>query len=168
MCGGEAKAFDAARPLMTSYSDRIVHIGPAGAGQQAKMVNQTLVAVNMVGVCEALLYAHRAGLDLNAVLESVSSGAAGSWALSNLAPRIVGGDFQPGFFVEHLLKDLAIVLEESRRMNLAVPGVALAEQLYRALAAQGHARDGTQALILALASMSGIEWRPQSAETKPG
>jgi 3-hydroxyisobutyrate dehydrogenase len=168
MIGGDAAAVQSLEPIWRALGSKWVRHGGPGAGQQAKMVNQTLVAVNMVGVCEALLYAHRAGLDLNAVLESVSSGAAGSWALSNLAPRIVRGDFQPGFFVEHLLKDLAIVLEESRRMNLAVPGVALAEQLYRALAAQGHARDGTQALILALASMSGIEWRPQSAETKPG
>jgi 3-hydroxyisobutyrate dehydrogenase len=163
MIGGDAAAVQSLEPIWRALGSKWVRHGGPGAGQQAKMVNQTLVAVNMVGVCEALLYAHRAGLDLNAVLESVSSGAAGSWALSNLAPRIVGGDFQPGFFVEHLLKDLAIVLEESRRMNLAVPGVALAEQLYRALAAQGHARDGTQALILALASMSGIEWRSQSA-----
>ena len=103
--------------------------------------------------------AHRAGLDLTRALESVSSGAAGSWALSNLAPRIVRGDFAPGFFVEHFLKDLAIVLEESRRMNLALPGVALAEQLYRAAAGQGHLRDGTQSLILALAQISGFDWQ---------
>jgi 3-hydroxyisobutyrate dehydrogenase len=114
----------------------------------------------MVGVCEALLYAYRAGLDMHAVLESVASGAAGSWSLSNLAPRMIRGDFAPGFFVEHFLKDMAIILEESRRMNLALPGVALAEQLYRALAAQGHGRDGTHALILALAALNGCEWLP--------
>jgi len=159
MIGGDAAAVATLEPFWKAMGSKWVRHGDAGAGQQAKMVNQTLVGVNMVGVCEALLYAYRAGLDLNAVLESVASGAAGSWALSNLAPRMVRGDFAPGFFVEHLLKDLAIILEESRRMNLALPGVALAEQLYRALAAQGHQRDGTQSLILALATINGVEWQ---------
>jgi 3-hydroxyisobutyrate dehydrogenase len=166
MIGGDAEVVEALEPFWKAMGSKWVRHGGPGAGQQAKMVNQTLVGVNMVGVCEALLYAYRAGLDLNAVLESVASGAAGSWALSNLAPRAIRGDFKPGFFVEHLLKDLAIILEESRRMNLALPGVALAEQLYRSLAAQGHSRDGTQALILALASMSGVEWPKSSAEGK--
>ena len=109
-------------------------------------------------MCEGLLYAHRAGLDLPTVLESVASGAAGSWQLSNLGPRIVAGDFAPGFFVEHLVKDLRIALDEAARMRLALPGLGLARQLYQALAAQGHARDGTQALQLALARLSGIDW----------
>jgi 3-hydroxyisobutyrate dehydrogenase len=159
MIGGDAAAIESLEPCWKAMGSKWIRHGGPGAGQQAKMVNQTLVAVNMVGVCEALVYAHRAGLDLNAVLESVASGAAGSWALSNLAPRMVRGDFAPGFFVEHLLKDLAIILEESRRMNLALPGTALAEQLYRSLAAQGHSRDGSQALILALATINGIEWK---------
>ena len=98
------------------------------------MVNQTLIATGMIGVCEALLYAYRAGLDLEAVLESVSGGAAGSWSLSNYAPRILRGDFAPGFMVEHFIKDMEIALSEARRMNLALPGLALAHELYVACA----------------------------------
>jgi 3-hydroxyisobutyrate dehydrogenase len=116
------------------------------------------VAASMIGVCEALLYAYRAGLDLSTVLESVASGAAGSWTLSNLGPRIIAGNFEPGFFVEHFIKDMRIALAEAERMNLKLPGLALVAELYQAVAEQGHARDGTQALQLALASMSGIDW----------
>ena len=123
------------------------------------MVNQTLIASNMVGVCEALLYGYRAGLDLPTVMESVASGAAGSWSLSNLAPRVIDNNFDPGFFVEHFIKDMGIALAEAKRMNICLPGLALAHQLYVALAAQGHARDGTHALQLALASMSGVDWK---------
>lgn len=159
MIGGDEDAVEALEPCWQAMGKTWIRQGGPGAGQHTKMMNQTLVAGGMVGICEALLYAHRAGLDLTRALESVSSGAAGSWALSHLAPRIVQGDFAPGFFVEHFLKDLAIVLEESRRMNLALPGVALAEQLYRAAAGQGHLRDGTQSLILALAQISGFAWR---------
>lgn len=159
MIGGDQDAVQALEPCWQVMGKTWIRQGGPGAGQHTKMMNQTLVAAGMVGICEALLYAHRAGLDLARALESVSSGAAGSWALSILAPRIVRGDFAPGFFVEHFLKDLAIVLEESRRMNLALPGVALAEQLYRAAAGQGHLRDGTQSLILALAQLSGFDWR---------
>src|ERR1044071_8018044 len=101
------------------------------------MVNQTLITGNMVGVCEALLYAHRAGLDLETVLESVASGAAGSWSLSNLGPRIIRGDFAPGFFIEHFLKDMGIILEEARRMELKLPGVELAQRLYQEAAKEG-------------------------------
>ena len=122
------------------------------------MVNQTLIAANMVGVCEALLYAYRAGLDLEKVLESVASGAAGSWSLSNLGPRIIRRDFAPGFFVEHFIKDMDIALREAQALGIALPGLALAHQLYVALAAQGHARDGTQALQLALAALSGVDF----------
>ena len=116
----------------------------------------------MVGVCEALLYGYRAGLDLNRVLESVASGAAGSWSLSNLGPRIIQNNFDPGFFVQHFIKDMGIALDEARRMGLVLPGLALAHQLYLAVAAQGHGRKGTHALQLALASLSGIDW-PQRA-----
>ena len=122
------------------------------------MVNQTLIATGMIGVCEALLYGYKAGLDLPTVLESVGSGAAGSWSLSNLGPRIMDNNFDPGFFVEHFIKDMGIALEESKRMGLSMPGLALAHQLYLALQAQGHGRDGTHALELALASMSGVDW----------
>lgn len=159
MVGGDRAAFDALMPCWQRLGKTIVHHGPPGAGQHAKMVNQILIAANMVGLCEALLYAHRAGLDPEQVLVSVGAGAAGSWSLSNLGPRILAGDFAPGFYIEHFLKDLAIALEESRRMQLALPGLALAEQLYRAAAAQGYARNGTQALQLALAQLSNIDWK---------
>jgi 3-hydroxyisobutyrate dehydrogenase len=143
----------------------IVRHGGAGAGQHAKVVNQTLVAGTMVGVCEALLYAHRAGLDLEMVLESVAPGAAGSWALSNLAPRAIAGNFAPGFYVDHFVKDMGIALAEAQRMGIALPGLALAHQLYVALQAQGHGQAGTQALVLALASISDVEWSHGSAGT---
>jgi 3-hydroxyisobutyrate dehydrogenase len=126
------------------------------------MVNQILIATNMIGVCEALLYGYKAGLDLEIVLQSVGSGAAGSWSLNNLGPRMIAGNFEPGFFVEHFLKDMGIALAESRRMNLSLPGLALAEQLYRAVAAQGYARKGTHALMLALASLSNVDWNARS------
>lgn len=159
MIGGDKQTVDRLSPLFEKMGKTIVHQGPPGAGQHTKMVNQILIATNMIGVCEALLYGHKAGLDLTTVLQSVGSGAAGSWSLNNLGPRIIAGRFEPGFFVEHFLKDMGIALAESKRMNLALPGLALAEQLYRAVAAQGHARDGTHALMLALADLSGIDWR---------
>jgi len=159
MIGGDPEVVEALRPCWEALGKTIVHQGGPGAGQHAKLVNQILVAANMVGVCEALLYAYQAGLDLNAVLPSVASGAAGSWSLSNLGPRIIQNNFAPGFFVEHFLKDMAIVLDEAQRMGLALPGLALAKQLYQAVQAQGHGRAGTQALVLALASLSGIDWR---------
>jgi 3-hydroxyisobutyrate dehydrogenase len=136
----------------------IVHQGGPGAGQHTKMVNQILIATGMIGVCEALLYGYKAGLDLERVLESVSGGAAGSWSLSNLAPRTLTGDFKPGFMVEHFVKDMGIALAEARRMNLSLPGLALAQQLYIALMAQGGGKRGTHALVLALASLSDVEW----------
>jgi 3-hydroxyisobutyrate dehydrogenase len=158
MVGGEKPVFDALLPVFEKMGKTIVYQGPAGAGQHTKMVNQILIATNMIGVCEALLYAFKAGLDLNVVLQSVSSGAAGSWSLSNLAPRAIAGNFEPGFFVEHFLKDMGIALAEARRMKLCLPGLALAEELYRAVEAQGYARKGTHALLLALARLSAIEW----------
>ncbi len=154
MVGGDADAFARARPLLDLMGATVVHQGPAGAGQHTKLTNQVLVAGNIVAVCEALLYATRAGLDVESVLASVSSGAAASWALSNLAPRIVAGDYAPGFFVDHFVKDMAIVLDEAARLRLALPGLSLAHQLYVALQAQGHGRDGTQSLILALEALS--------------
>jgi 3-hydroxyisobutyrate dehydrogenase len=154
MVGGDADAFARARPHLEVMGSTVVHQGAAGAGQHTKLANQVLVAGNVVAVCEALLYARRAGLDVESVLASVSSGAAASWALSNLAPRIVAGDYAPGFFVDHFVKDMAIVLDEAARLQLALPGLALAHQLYVALQAQGHGRDGTQSLILALEALS--------------
>ena len=154
MVGGPSEAFAAVLPLFECMGKTIVHQGTAGAGQHTKMVNQTLVAANMIGVCEALLYAQAAGLDATLMLKSVSSGAATNWALLNLAPRIVAGDFAPGFYVEHFIKDMRIALEEASRMQIAMPSLALVSQLYSAVAAQGHGRSGTQALAIALRTMS--------------
>jgi 3-hydroxyisobutyrate dehydrogenase len=159
MIGGDKVAVEALRPCWEAMGKTIVHQGGPGAGQHTKMVNQILIASNMIGVCEALLYGYRAGLDLNTVLQSVGSGAAGSLSLSNLGPRIINNNFDPGFFVEHFIKDMGVALEESKRMGLAMPGLALSHQLYVALKAQGHGRDGTHALQLALASLSGLDWK---------
>jgi 3-hydroxyisobutyrate dehydrogenase len=158
MVGGDPATVGRLRPLFDLLGKTIVHQGPSGAGQHTKMVNQILIGTGMIGVCEALLYADRAGLDLESALASVSGGAAGSWSLSNYAPRMLQGDFEPGFFVEHFIKDMEIALAEARRLNLALPGLALAHELYLALRAQGGGRKGTQALILALAKLSDVEW----------
>jgi 3-hydroxyisobutyrate dehydrogenase len=154
MVGGSEEAVRAADPLLRVFGKMIVHHGPAGSGQHAKLVNQILIAGAMVGVCEGLLYAQAAGLDLNRVLASVEKGAAGSWSLSNYAPRIIAKDFEPGFLVEHFVKDMSIALDEARRMGVAVPGLALVEQLYAAVRAQGHGQKGVQALALGLAHLS--------------
>jgi 3-hydroxyisobutyrate dehydrogenase len=158
MVGGDSDTVASVMPLFELMGKTIVHQGPPGSGQHTKMVNQILIATNMIGVCEALLYGYKAGLDLDKVLQSVGGGAAGSWSLNNLGPRIVAGRFEPGFFVEHFLKDMAIALAEARRLHLCLPGLALAETLYRAVEAQGHARDGTHALMLALSRISDITW----------
>lgn len=163
MVGGDAATVQQLMPMFEKMGKTIVHQGPAGAGQHTKMVNQILIATNMIGVCEALLYGYKAGLDLNEVLKSVGSGAAGSWSLSNLGPRMIANNFEPGFFVEHFLKDMGIALAEARRMKLSLPGLALAEQLYRAVEAQGLERKGTHALMLALARLSNVEWKGSSA-----
>ncbi len=158
MVGGDRDAFERVAPLLRCLGATIVHQGPAGAGQHTKMVNQILVASGMVAVSEALLYAHQAGLDLPTVLQSVSGGAAGSWSLTHYAPRILARDFAPGFRVDHFVKDMGIALAEARRMRLSLPGLALVEQLYLALVAQGDGRQGTHALVLALARLSAVEW----------
>ena len=158
MAGGKASVIEALRPIWQVLGKSCVRQGGPGAGQHTKLVNQTLIAGALSGVCEALLYAQRAGLDVERVLESVSSGAAASWQLSNIAPRMLRGDFAPGFFVEHFVKDMGLVLDEAERMQLALPGLALVRQLFIALQAQGHARSGTQALILALARISDVDW----------
>ena len=159
MIGGEHDVVEALQPCWDAMGKTIVHQGPAGSGQHTKMVNQTLIATNMIGVCEALLYGHKAGLDLPTVMRSVETGAAGSWSLSNLGPRIMDNNFDPGFFVEHFIKDMGIALAEAKTMGLSLPGLALAHQLYLALQAQGHGRDGTHALELALAQLSGVDWK---------
>jgi 3-hydroxyisobutyrate dehydrogenase len=157
MVGGEASAVEAVLPLLECMGKTIVHQGPAGAGQHTKMVNQVLIATNMIGVCEALLYGYKAGLDLKTVMQSVGGGAAASWSLNNLGPRIIDRNFEPGFFVEHFIKDMGIALDEARRMGLALPGLALANQLYLAVQAQGWGRKGTHALMLALEQLSNVK-----------
>jgi 3-hydroxyisobutyrate dehydrogenase len=157
MVGGDADILEAVRPLLECMGKTIVHQGGAGAGQHTKMVNQILIASNMVGVCEALLYGWKAGLDAKTMLQSVGGGAAASWSLNNLGPRIIDRNFEPGFFVEHFIKDMGIALDEARRMNLSLPGLGLANQLYLAVQAQGYGRKGTHALMLALEQLSGIK-----------
>ena len=154
MVGGDRAGFDSILPWLNLMGRTIVLQGGPGAGQKTKMVNQILVAASMVGACEALRFTDAAGLDPRKVLESVSSGAAGSWTLSNLVPRILDGDYEPGFFVEHFVKDLGIATRSARTMGLDLPGLEHAESLYRALAAAGHGRKGTQALDLLLRETS--------------
>ena len=157
MVGGDTDAVEAVRPLLECMGKTIIHQGGPGAGQHTKMVNQVLIATNMIGVCEALLYGYKAGLDLKTVLQSVGGGAAASWSLNNLGPRIIDRNFEPGFFVEHFIKDMGIGLAEAERMNLALPGLALAKQLYEAVRAQGYGRKGTHALMLALEHLSNVK-----------
>lgn len=166
MIGGEEAAVEAVMPCFQAMGRTIVRQGPAGAGQHAKMVNQTLVATGIIGVCEALLYARRAGLDVETVLQSVSGGAAGSWSLTNYGPRILNNNFAPGFMVEHFVKDLRIALLEAERMQIALPGLALAQQLFVALQSQGGGRLGIHGLQLALARLSNVEWEQSHREAR--
>ena len=163
MVGGDEDAVERVRPVFEVLGKSIVRQGGPGAGQHTKMVNQVLIATGMIGVCEALLYGYRTGLDLERVLESVAGGAAGSWSLTNYGPRMLSGDFAPGFVVDHFVKDMGIALAEAKRAKLSLPGLALAEQLYVALQAQGHGRKGTHSLILALASLSAVDWEGRPA-----
>lgn len=158
MIGGDPTAIKTLEPCWQVMGSTWIHQGGPGAGQHTKMVNQILIASNMIGVCEGLLYAHQAGLDLETVMQSVASGAAGSWSLSNLGPRIIAGNFDPGFFVEHFVKDLEIALEEAKRMQLSLPGLTLARQVYQQVIEAGGAKLGTHALIQALANMSDMQW----------
>ena len=158
MVGGAAAAREALAACWRATAGTVVDCGGPGAGQRTKLANQIAIASGMIGICEALLYAHRAGLDLETTLRAVAGGAAGSWSLTNLAPRILRGDFAPGSMVEHFVKDMRIALEECRRMQLDLPGLSLAESLYAGVVAQGGGRLGTQALVLALAQQAGVEW----------
>jgi 3-hydroxyisobutyrate dehydrogenase len=149
MAGGDPAAFARAEPVLRLFGPTVVLHGPAGSGQHAKMCNQIMIAATMTGMCEALAYARAAGLDPQLLLQSTGGGGAASWSLQNLAPRILRGDFAPGFYVKHFVKDLAIALASAREMGLDLPGLTLGEKLYRELAAAGHADSGTQALWLA-------------------
>lgn len=154
MVGGEPAAFDRARSIFDVLGKTVVLQGPAGSGQHTKMVNQILIAAGMVAVCEGLLYARASGLDPERVLQSVGGGAAASWSLSNYYPRMLRGDFEPGFYVEHFVKDMKIAIDEAERFGLNLPGLQLAKKLYGDLIAQGAGRNGTQALIKVLEAMS--------------
>jgi 3-hydroxyisobutyrate dehydrogenase len=147
MVGGEQAAFDAALPILQLMGTNIVLLGAAGAGQHTKMCNQIVIASTIVGVCEGLAYAKKAGLDPVAVLKTIGGGGASSFQLNVTGARMLKGDFAPGFFIEHFIKDMGIALAESERMDLELPGLALAKKLYDQLAADGYARNGTQALF---------------------
>ncbi|MBM4164438.1 MAG: NAD(P)-dependent oxidoreductase [Lentisphaerae bacterium] len=146
MVGGEPSDFEAALPVFQVMGKNVVLQGPAGSGQHTKMANQIAIAANMMGVCEALAYAKKAGLDQETVLKSISGGAAGSWSLTNLAPRIIAGNYDPGFYVKHFIKDMGIALESAAEMKLETPSLSLAKSLYERLAAQGGNDLGTQGL----------------------
>jgi len=157
MVGGEKEAFEAAKPLLEKLGKTIILQGGPGAGQHTKMCNQIQIAGTMIGMVEALLYGTKAGLDLETMLKSISGGAAACWSLDNLAPRILKGDMEPGFFVDHFVKDMAIALEEAQRMQISLPGLALVHQLYVSVQALGAGKKGTQALYLALKHMAGMD-----------
>ena len=147
MVGGEEAAFKAMNAVFSAMGKTLTYFGPAGSGQYAKMSNQIAIASNMMGVCEAIAYAQKSGLDPEKVITTLSSGAAGSWSLANLAPRMVKGDTAPGFYIKHFIKDMRSALESADEMNLDLPGLALAKKLYDKLAADGMEDCGTQALF---------------------
>jgi 3-hydroxyisobutyrate dehydrogenase len=146
MVGGDVEKFEAIQPVLNTMGTNIVLQGEAGAGQHTKMCNQIAIASNMMGVCEAITYAEKAGLDPKNVLKSIESGAAGSFSLSKLAPRMIEGDFAPGFFIKHFIKDMRIAIESAEEMGLQTPGLKLAKELYDKLAEAGEENSGTQAL----------------------
>ncbi len=146
MVGGEQDVFEELRPLFNILGTNVVYQGKAGAGQHTKMCNQIAIASNMIGVCEAIVYAEKAGLDPKKVLTSITSGAAGSWSLSNLAPRMIEGNFEPGFYIKHFIKDMKIALEEADAMGMEAPGLSLAKRLYDLLAEKGEENSATHAL----------------------
>ena len=146
MVGGDQSDFEEMMPVFKAMGTNIIHQGEAGSGQHTKLCNQIAIATNMIGVCEAIVYAEKSGLDPETVLKSISTGAAGSFSLTNLAPRILKGDFEPGFYIKHFIKDLRIALEETERLGLEFPGLSLAKSMYEKLAEQGEEDRGTQAL----------------------
>jgi 3-hydroxyisobutyrate dehydrogenase len=157
MVGGERRAYEQVYPLFEIMGEKINYMGRAGMGQHTKMANQIHIATTMIGAVECLLYAHKAGLDLDEVIAAIGSGAAGSWTINNLGPRIVKRNFDPGFFIEHFIKDMGIALSEAKRMDLSLPGLSMAYQFYVAARALGLGKNGTQALALVFEKMNGIE-----------
>lgn len=157
MCGGDPATFAAVRPLLECMGKNVRLMGGAGSGQHTKMCNQILAVNNMIGVCESLLYAQRAKLDVSAVIQAIGAGAAGSWAMNNLGAKVAARDLAPGFMIEHMVKDLGIALEEAEAMGLQLHGLAFAKRCYERLRERGHGRDGTQALVLALEELAATE-----------
>lgn len=157
MMGGKKEIVDKMLPLFEVFGKNMVYQGAAGAGQHTKMCNQITIAGTLIGVCEGLIYGLKAGLNLNTMLESISKGAAGCWSLDVLAPKIVKGDFSPGFSIDNFVKDLTIALEEAEAMNLSLPGLALVKQLYLTVKAMGKGSAGNQGLYLALERLSNMD-----------
>jgi 3-hydroxyisobutyrate dehydrogenase len=157
MVGGENSVFEAVVPFFAILGKKIIYQGKAGSGMHTKMCNQIQIAGTMIGMCESLLYGYKAGLDLPVMLSSISGGAAACWSLDNLAPRILRRDFEPGFFVDHFIKDMSIALEEARRMEISLPGLALVNQIYLSVKELGYGKKGTQALMLALEKMANVK-----------
>jgi len=155
MAGGDLDAFQASEPILRALGKYVYYMGPSGSGQLAKICNQVSVALSLLGACEALMLASKSGLDARKVVEAVSQGAGSSWQLTNLGPKIIDGDFRPGFKVEHLSKDLRIALEVSQRLSLPLPGAALVHQLLKSLVAKGWGSLGTQALAKVLEELAG-------------
>lgn len=147
MVGGDKEVYEEVLPIFEAMGKTICYFGKAGSGQYAKMSNQIAIASNMMGVCEAVAYAKKCGLNPQDLLDVISTGAAGSWSLSNLAPRMLKGDFAPGFFIKHFIKDMKIAIESADEMNLDLPGLKLAKSLYEKLAKEGYENNGTQALL---------------------
>ncbi len=161
MAGGDKEVVESLLPLFEALGKTIIYQGGPGSGQHAKLCNQIVIAGTMIGCCESLLYGYKAGLNLETMLQSISGGAAACWTLDHLVPRILARNFDPGFFVEHFIKDMGIALEEAARMGLVLPGLALAHQLYLSVQAHGHGKKGTHALMLALEELSNTEVKPK-------
>ncbi len=157
MVGGEASAFAKAEPLLAVLGKRITHMGPSGAGQMTKLANQIAVALTLEAAAEALLFAERGGLDPERVLEAIGAGAAASWQLSNLGPKIIARDWRPGFFIKLMRKDLRLVAEAAREAGLALPGLPMVASMFNTASALGHDHDGTQALAAALQKVARVE-----------
>lgn len=156
MIGGDKTAVESVRPLIDTFASTVNHFGAAGLGQHCKMANQITIACSMLGMCEGLVYAHKANLDLATYIDAIRGGGAGSFSVESYAPRILKRDMEPGFYVEHFVKDLGIALNACRDLKLALPGLAIAQQLYVSLTAHGDGKLGTQALIVALERMNNV------------
>jgi 3-hydroxyisobutyrate dehydrogenase len=154
MVGGDRSAFDVTLPLFETMGENIAYFGPAGSGQRVKMSNQILIASTMIGVVESLLYATRAGLDMDAVIDLIGSGAAGCWSINNLGRRIAKDDFAPGFFIKHFVKDMGIALKDASNLSIDLPGLSLAKDFYDRAIAEGLENEGTQALYKIFAGMN--------------